>query len=55
MTSRGRPPSANPADKVVSVRLTAAEHALVATAAAAAGVSISAYLRTKGVAAARRA
>ncbi|WP_371828081.1 plasmid mobilization protein [Rhodococcoides fascians] len=55
MVQRGRPKSEGPTlDFVVSVRLTESEHVEVTQAADAAGVSLSAYLRARGVAAARR-
>nr|WP_141216411.1 hypothetical protein [Rhodococcus sp. 06-621-2] len=55
MAQRGRPKSEGPTrDFVVSVRLTESEHDEVTLAADAAGVSLSAYLRARGVAAAKR-
>nr|WP_143545499.1 hypothetical protein [Rhodococcus sp. 15-1154-1] len=55
MAQRGRPKSEGPTlDFVVSVRFTESEHDEVTQAADAAGVTLSAYLRARGVAAARR-
>ena len=53
-TRRGRPPSGNPKDKVVTVRLNATEHDVIKTAATAAGVAMSEYLRSSGLTRARR-
>ncbi|WP_037140567.1 plasmid mobilization protein [Rhodococcoides fascians] len=54
MAQRGRPKSEDPRDNIVPVRFTASEYDEVARAADAAGVSLSAYLRARGVAAAKR-
>jgi hypothetical protein len=55
MGQRGRPKSVEPIrDRVVPVRFTESEHGEVSAAAAAEGVSVSAFLRARGLAAARR-
>ncbi|WP_371829844.1 plasmid mobilization protein [Rhodococcoides yunnanense] len=54
MAQRGRPKSGDPRDNIVPVRFTVSEHEEVARAADAAGVSLSAYLRARGLAAAKR-
>lgn len=54
MATRGRPKSDNPRDHVVSVRLTATEHEQCTAAADNTGDSISNWIRTKAVAAAKR-
>lgn len=51
----GRPPSENPRSKVIPVRLTEDEHALIVRAAQAAGEPVGVWIRTKAVAAAKRA
>lgn len=56
MGQRGRPKSVEPIrDRVVPVRFTESEHGEVSAAAAAEGVSVSAFLRARGLAAAKRA
>ena len=56
MGQRGRPKSVEPLrDRVVPVRFTDSEHSDVTRAAAAEGVPLSAYLRARGLAAAKRA
>ena len=55
MGQRGRPKSAEPTrDRVVPVRFTESEHSEVTRASAAEGVPLSAFLRARGVAAAKR-
>lgn len=54
MATRGRPKVDNPRDHVVSVRLTAAERELCAAAADNADDSLSNWVRTRAVAAAKR-
>lgn len=54
MATRGRPKVDNPRDHVVSVRLTATEHEQCTAAADNAGDSISNWIRTKAIAAAKR-
>lgn len=55
MGQRGRPKSEGPTrDKVVPVRFTEEEHGDVSRAAETQGVSLSAYLRMRGVLAAKR-
>lgn len=54
MAQRGRPKSEDPRDSIVPVRFTTSEHDEVTRAAEAAGVSLSAYLRARGLAAAKR-
>lgn len=54
MPRTGRPKVDNPRDHVVSVRLTATEREQCAAAADNAGDSISNWIRTKAVAAAKR-
>jgi uncharacterized protein (DUF1778 family) len=51
----GRPPSDNPRRNVVPVRLTDDERDAIRQAAEKAGLSISDYLRTAGMARAKRA
>lgn len=51
----GRPPSANPHDKVVSVRLTQAEYEAAVRAADKAGVGLGPWMRERIVGAAKRA
>jgi len=51
----GRPKSENPRGKAVPVRFTADERAAVQAAADAAGLSLSAWVRERAVASARRA
>ncbi|WP_370878800.1 MULTISPECIES: plasmid mobilization protein [Nocardiaceae] len=56
MGQRGRPKSVEPIrDRVVPVRFTEDEHGEVSAAAAAEGVTLSAFLRARGVASAKRA
>jgi uncharacterized protein (DUF1778 family) len=55
MTPRtGRPPSDNPRSVVLSVRVTADEAARLSKAADAAGVPVTAWIRDRALAAARR-
>lgn len=56
MTPRtGRPPSDNPRNNVIPVRLADNEKALIEAAAAKAGVRTGEYIRDRALAAAKRA
>jgi uncharacterized protein (DUF1778 family) len=54
MPRTGRPPSDNPRTKMVNVRLTEDEYMCLFPAAQAAGVTISEYVRSHALAAARK-
>jgi predicted HicB family RNase H-like nuclease len=55
MPRTGRPPSDNPRATLLTLRLTAAEHARLTAAAAAAGQQLGPYVRDRALAAAKRA
>ncbi len=54
MPRTGRPPSNNPRTKMINVRLTEDEYMCLFPAAQAAGVTISEYVRSHALAAARK-
>jgi uncharacterized protein (DUF1778 family) len=55
MGQRGRPKSVQPIrDRIIPVRLTESEHREIMLAAAIEGVTVSAFLRSRGTAASKR-